>query len=501
MRKYIAAALAVICLAGCAKTPAPTEPADTQPSVTAPSVTSPTVTDPAAPDAQESAPVITDPPVCETVVTDPPATDPPVTEPPATEPPLSGWQEIDGEQYYYENGQPHTGWLDYDGDRFYFRSDGTRATGKVVMPYGDEVHYFTSTGKEVILVNPWNFVPEDYTVELEEVNGYQVSAECASALKQMLKACKEDGHSAVIVSAYRTHEYQKNLFQRRIDRFIAQGYDEATARIEAAKRVAYPGTSEHELGLAIDIVDSSYQKLNSEQENTAAQKWLMENCWEYGFILRYPNEKSDATGIIYEPWHYRYVGKELALELRDSGLCLEEYLDSLTLHNDAWSDFSLTLDGASYQLPCDYSDFAENGWVIGDDHADYQVPAHNSLAVHLLQGEKKVMVHLVNPGDEAASPATCQVDGFWLFRDYGDIEVLLPGGISSETSTAGDVLAAYGVPDATDYYGVGNDEYDPQELYYLRYEVSNMEHSIAFYFDDDQTIMEIEIKNYLPDSE
>ena len=501
MRKYIAALLAALCLTACAKAPTATEP-----QVTGPSAAQPSIHEPAATDPTVSEPDVTDPPATQPPVTEPPETEPPATEPPATEPPLEGWQDIEGERYFYENGQPHTGWLELDGERYYFHTDGTMATGKVVMPYGDEVRYFTSTGKEVILVNPWNYVPDDYTVELKEVNGYQVSAECASALKQMLKACKEDGYSASIVSAYRTHEYQKNLFQRRIDRFINQGYDKETARIEAAKRVAVPGTSEHELGLAVDITDSSYQKLDKEQEESPAQQWLMEHCWEYGFILRYPNEKTDVTGIIYEPWHYRYVGKELALELRDSGLCLEEYLDSLTKRNKAWADFSLTLDGADYQLPCNFSEFTEQGWGIQswsseDIYAESPVPAHTSLVVHLNKGEKKIMISLVNTGDSAAPPEQCQVDGLWLFSDYGDIKLDLPDGISSKTSTAGDILATYGVPDAADYYGVGDDEYDPQELYYLRYEVSNMEHSIAFFFDFDQTIMDIEIKNYLPDSE
>ena len=83
------------------------------------------------------------------------------------------------------------------------------------------------------------------------------------------------------------------------------------------------------MGLAVDLVDRNYQQLDESQENTPAQKWLMEHCWEYGFILRYPNSKSEITGIIYEPWHYRYVGVEEALKIRDSGLCLEEYLESL----------------------------------------------------------------------------------------------------------------------------------------------------------------------------
>ena len=144
-------------------------------------------------------------------------------------------------------------------------------------------------------------------------------------------SCKSAGSKAVVVSAYRSNSYQAGLYERRIQRFMDQGYSREEAEIEAAKRVAVPGTSEHELGLAMDIVDVNYQKLDKQQEDTPAQKWLMANSWKYGFILRYPNEKSDVTGIIYEPWHYRYVGKELAREIYESGLCLEEYFAQLSL--------------------------------------------------------------------------------------------------------------------------------------------------------------------------
>ena len=95
---------------------------------------------------------------------------------------------------------------------------------------------------------------------------------------------------------------------------------------EAARWVAQPGTSEHQTGLALDIVAAGYQILDEEQEDTAEQKWLMENSWKYGFILRYPSEKSDITGIGYEPWHYRYVGKAAAADIYRTGVCLEEYL-------------------------------------------------------------------------------------------------------------------------------------------------------------------------------
>ena len=93
--------------------------------------------------------------------------------------------------------------------------------------------------------------------------------------------------------------------------------------------MAVPGTSEHQLGLAVDIVDRSNQNLDESQEDTAVQQWLMAHSWEYGFILRFPTGKSDITGIIYEPWHYRYVGRDAAKEIYDRGICLEEYLDGL----------------------------------------------------------------------------------------------------------------------------------------------------------------------------
>ena len=252
------------------------------------------------------------------------------TAPPETEPANIGWVETDGKRYYYnEDGSLHTGWLTLDGDRYYFYDDGPMALGKVEVP-GSGTRYFTSTGKECILVNPWNYVPADYSVKLSKYGDYKVAKICLSDLKEMLADCKSAGSKAVVVSAYRSHSYQQGLYERRIQRFLDQGYDYETAVIEAGKRVAVPGTSEHELGLALDIVDVNYQNLDKKQEDTAAQKWLMANSWKYGFILRYPNEKSDVTGIIYEPWHYRYVGKELAKELHDSGLCLEEYFASLT---------------------------------------------------------------------------------------------------------------------------------------------------------------------------
>jgi D-alanyl-D-alanine carboxypeptidase len=108
------------------------------------------------------------------------------------------------------------------------------------------------------------------------------------------------------------------------------GYSREEAERIAATVSAIPGTSEHQLGLAVDIIDTGIWGLVQEQEDLAGQQWLMENCWRYGFILRYPKNKTDETGIIYEPWHYRYVGIELAEELRECGLTLEAYLAALS---------------------------------------------------------------------------------------------------------------------------------------------------------------------------
>lgn len=180
----------------------------------------------------------------------------------------------------------------------------------------------------LILVNPWNSLPEEYSVTLVELNnGQAVDERCYPDLQAMIDACRAEGLFPVICSSYRTWEKQETLYGRLVDQLIAQGLSAENARTEAAKEIAVPGTSEHQTGLAVDIVDLNYQLLDSAQEDTPVQQWLMEHCWEYGFILRYPNGRSETTGIIYEPWHYRYVGKEAAKEITEAGLCLEEYLE------------------------------------------------------------------------------------------------------------------------------------------------------------------------------
>ena len=186
--------------------------------------------------------------------------------------------------------------------------------------------------KLLILVNPWNMLPEDYTAELQQVTWDQeenqfMDVRCADRLLQMMQDCFDAGCTPYICSGYRTMEKQQFLFNNKIARLVAMGVSAEEAPMQAAESVAIPGTSEHQLGLAVDIIDYNYPYLDEFQENMPTQKWLMENSWRYGFILRYPSDKSDITGIIYEPWHYRYVGMVAAREIYELGVTLEEYLE------------------------------------------------------------------------------------------------------------------------------------------------------------------------------
>lgn len=188
----------------------------------------------------------------------------------------------------------------------------------------------SSTGTrewQLILVNPWNKLLDGYQVTLRQLkNGQSVDERCYPDLQQMIDDFRAAGLSPVICSSYRSLETQERLYNNKVTYYTNLGYSLKSAETEAAKSIAVPGTSEHHLGLAVDIVDINNQRLDSSQENTPVQRWLLEHSWEYGFILRFPSDKSNITGIIYEPWHYRYVGKEAAEKIHDQGISLEEYL-------------------------------------------------------------------------------------------------------------------------------------------------------------------------------
>lgn len=233
-----------------------------------------------------------------------------------------GWLELDGKRYYIgTDGILRTGWFEQNGNLYYLREDGTPAVGKLEID--GQNYFFTSMGVNFIMVNPWNPLPEGFEVELVQVPGAWLDPICQDALEQMLDDCRAAGFNPRIVSSYRSIADQRVNLQNMVN---SMGGDYAAA----TKIVAVPGTSEHHLGLAFDIVDAAYPKLNHQQAQMPTQKWLMENSWKYGFIMRYPEGTTDITGIIYEPWHYRYVGKELAAELYELGVCLEVYIDNLT---------------------------------------------------------------------------------------------------------------------------------------------------------------------------
>lgn len=180
------------------------------------------------------------------------------------------------------------------------------------------------------LVNADNPVDDDYQITLTRLRNKQsIDSRCYPELQAMMDDCRAAGLSPIICSSYRTYEKQQELFEQQVQEFINQGYGKLDAQKKASGAVARPGTSEHELGLAVDIVDESNQRLNQYQENTAVQRWLMQNSWRYGFILRYPSDKTDITGIQYEPWHYRFVGKEAAKEIYENNWTLEEYLNQI----------------------------------------------------------------------------------------------------------------------------------------------------------------------------
>lgn len=178
------------------------------------------------------------------------------------------------------------------------------------------------------LVNWEHTLPDGFSIpELTQLrNGHAVDSRAYPALQSMMDDARAAGLQPLICSSLRSRADQEQLFEQEVQNWLARGYARENAEAQAAMWVARPGTSEHQTGLAVDIVDMSYQVLDEGQENTLVQKWLMAHCAEYGFILRYPTNKSDLTGVSYEPWHYRYVGVKAAQEIMGRGLCLEEYL-------------------------------------------------------------------------------------------------------------------------------------------------------------------------------
>ncbi len=185
----------------------------------------------------------------------------------------------------------------------------------------------------LILVNKQHPIPSDYDPVLVDINGSaRIRKEIAKPLADMFEAAAHNGVKLTVCSAYRSHEHQQELFDRKIRNYTRSGMSYLDAFRIGSYSVIIPGTSEHELGMALDIVTPGYVNLNEGFAETEAGIWLRDNAYKYGFILRYPKGKEYITGITFEPWHYRYVGKGAAGSIYKSGLTLEEYVEEIGLY-------------------------------------------------------------------------------------------------------------------------------------------------------------------------
>lgn len=174
----------------------------------------------------------------------------------------------------------------------------------------------------LLLVNGENALPEDNQVKLFRLsNGIQVDERIYPALQEMFDAARTEGLSLIVVAGYRTSDEQQQLLTQKIEEYQNEGYSTGMANELAKKWVAVPGTSEHQLGIAVDINADT-----TRSSNDAVYDWLANHSYKFGFIKRYPENKTKITGVINEPWHYRYVGQEAASEIYAKDLCLEEYL-------------------------------------------------------------------------------------------------------------------------------------------------------------------------------
>ena len=185
--------------------------------------------------------------------------------------------------------------------------------------YADMEH-----GWKLILVNKDNYIPKDYKVKLLTLsNGKKVDARIYPKLQEMFDAARASGINLHVAEGYRSEEEQEDMMEEKIESFIEKGKSEGEAKKLARKWVALPGTSEHQLGIAVDI--------NSQISTPSGPlySWLANNSYKYGFILRYPPNKVSITGVKYEPWHFRYVGKSAAAQIHRQGICLEEYVENL----------------------------------------------------------------------------------------------------------------------------------------------------------------------------
>lgn len=228
------------------------------------------------------------------------------------------------------------------------------------------------------LVNKSHSLPEDYVPELVELaglssvsNGIRLRSEAAEALYKMLSAMEADGVSTCnVISGYRSYAYQSKIVNDKVDKRVANGQDRETAYKQVTMSTAPAGCSEHQMGLAIDFSVATTSSVYF--GNTAAGTWLREHAWEYGFILRYQESKTSFTGIVSEPWHYRYVGIPHSQIIHENGWCYEEYIAylhahgtySITIGDESYNIYWTQDTAAEYENILDISSDNDGGWII-----------------------------------------------------------------------------------------------------------------------------------------
>ncbi len=188
---------------------------------------------------------------------------------------------------------------------------------------------FSADDWKLMLVNKQHPIPDNYVFETAQISsgGKLCDKRIISPLKQMIEAAAADGVTLIICSPYRSNNRQEMLFGRKVDYYLEQGYDYMESYALASQAVTIPGSSEHEIGLALDIITDGYCSLDEGFGDTPAGQWLSQNSYKYGFVVRYLKGKEEITGIEYEPWHIRYVGTSAAAVMFEEGICLEEFWD------------------------------------------------------------------------------------------------------------------------------------------------------------------------------
>ncbi|MGI5907433.1 MAG: D-alanyl-D-alanine carboxypeptidase family protein [Christensenellales bacterium] len=218
--------------------------------------------------------------------------------------------------------------ISYGGLVGWVRSDylGSGGNDSAKSDSGDAPIDVPMGGWATILVNPSHPLPDGFSIAVADFEGGQVDKRILTVCRRMFADAKEDGVTLRLVDAYRSYARQNELYQKKVDSYIAKGYGRKEAEKKAATITARPNTSEHQTGLALDIVTPSYTIRDKGFARTKAFKWLDAHAQDYGFTMRYRADKVSITKVIYEPWHWRFVGVQAAKAMKKSGQCYEEYL-------------------------------------------------------------------------------------------------------------------------------------------------------------------------------